>query len=233
MELIIAPRNTGEPARDYAYRVLSENIAKLKLYPGCPLNDQEVAVRLGISRTPVREAINQIKNESDIIEIYPQRGMKISLIDTGIINQVRDLRVMLEKRAMRLCCKNRSEEDPKWMDDNIALQNFYFERGEVETAMEQDDLLHRKIFEIAGMEYIHRMTRGLMLQYNRVRVLETFYDSYGDSINDHQAIVDAIRQQDPRAVEKLVDIHLGRWADNERKLRKQYPEYFLEEVNEK
>ena len=77
------------------------------------------------------------------------------------------------------------------------------------------------------------MTRGLMLQYNRVRVLETFYDSYGDSINDHQAIVDAIRQQDPRAVEKLVDIHLGRWADNERKLRKQYPEYFLEEVNEK
>ncbi len=52
MELIIAPRNTGEPARDYAYRVLSENIAKLKLYPGCPLNDQEVAVRLGISRTP-------------------------------------------------------------------------------------------------------------------------------------------------------------------------------------
>ena len=96
MELIIAPRNTGEPARDYAYRVLSENIAKLKLYPGCPLNDQEVAVRLGISRTPVREAINQIKNESDIIEIYPQRGMKISLIDTGIINQGRDLRVMLE-----------------------------------------------------------------------------------------------------------------------------------------
>ena len=164
MELIIAPRNTGEPARDYAYRVLSENIAKLKLYPGCPLNDQEVAVRLGISRTPVREAINQIKNESDIIEIYPQRGMKISLIDTGIINQVRDLRVMLEKRALRLCCRNRSEEDLKWMDDNIALQNFYFERGEVETAMEQDDLLHRKIFEIAGMGYIHRMTRGLIVQ---------------------------------------------------------------------
>ena len=78
-----------------------------------------------------------------------------------------------------------------------------------------------------------RMTRGLMLQYNRVRVLETFYDSYGDSINDHEAIVDAIRQQESRAAEKLVDIHLGRWVENERKLRKQYPEYFLEEVNEK
>ena len=181
----------------------------------------------------MREAINQIKNESDIIEIYPQRGMKISLIDTGIINQVRDLRVMLEKRALRLCCRNRSEEDLKWMDDNVALQHFYYDRGDVGTAMEQDDLLHRKIFEIAGMEYIHRMTRGLMLQYNRVRVLETFYDSYGDSINDHEAIVDAIRQQESRAAEKLVDIHLGRWVENERKLRKQYPEYFLEEVNEK
>ena len=45
--------------------------------------------------------------------------------------------------------------------------------------------------------------------------------------------MDAVRQQDPRAAEKLVDVHLGRWVENERKLRKQYPEYFLEEVNEK
>ena len=67
MNLICEPRREGETAREYAYSMLRENIANLNLEPGCTLNDTNIAAQLGISRTPVREAINQLKGESEII----------------------------------------------------------------------------------------------------------------------------------------------------------------------
>ena len=87
MDLTIRPREAGETAKEFAYRVLRDNICSLGLAPGEAVGDQEIAGLLGISRTPVREAIIQLKNESEIIEVFPQSGMKVALITTifGII----------------------------------------------------------------------------------------------------------------------------------------------------
>ena len=79
----------GETAKEYAYRIIKENIITLELEPGSTLNDMEISQMIGISRTPVREAIIKLKEESDIIEIFPQRGMRIALIDTDIVQEVR------------------------------------------------------------------------------------------------------------------------------------------------
>ena len=69
MNLTIRPREAGETAKEFAYRVLRDNICSLNLAPGDPLTDHEIAESLGISRTPVREAIIQLKNEAEIIEV--------------------------------------------------------------------------------------------------------------------------------------------------------------------
>ena len=70
-------RRKGETAREYAYRMIREQIISLGLKPGEAFNDMEFAAKIGVSRTPVREAVIQLSEESRIIEIFPQRGMRI------------------------------------------------------------------------------------------------------------------------------------------------------------
>ena len=100
--MTIEARQAGETAKEYAYRIIKENIITLELEPGSTLNDMEISQMIGISRTPVREAIIKLKEESDIIEIFPQRGMRIALIDTDIVQEVRFLRLTLEKAMVEL-----------------------------------------------------------------------------------------------------------------------------------
>ena len=77
-------RRKGETAREYAYRMIREQIISLGLKPGEAFNDMEFAAKIGVSRTPVREAVIQLSEESRIIEIFPQRGMRIALIDVQL-----------------------------------------------------------------------------------------------------------------------------------------------------
>ena len=72
----IEEKKSGETAREYAYNTIRDNIISLELEPGAPFNDIEVSQQIGISRTPVREAVIQLSEESRIIQIFPQRGMR-------------------------------------------------------------------------------------------------------------------------------------------------------------
>ena len=98
----IEEKRHGETARQYAYRTLRGNIISLDLEPGAPFNDVEMSQMIGISRTPVREAVIQLSEESRIIEIFPQRGMRIALIDVELVEEARFLRLVLEKAAVEL-----------------------------------------------------------------------------------------------------------------------------------
>ena len=88
----------------------------------------EISQMIGISRTPVREAIIKLKEESDIIEIFPQRGMRIALIDTDIVQEVRFLRMTLEKAMVELACDMAQEADFVWLEENLTLQEFYLKK---------------------------------------------------------------------------------------------------------
>ncbi len=226
MDLTIRPREAGETAKEFAYRVLRENICSLSLAPGDPLGDQEIAGLLGISRTPVREAIIQLKNESEIIEVYPQSGMKVALIDLDKIHEVRLARLALEKEIIRICCEKRTEEDLTWLEENIALQQFYYGRKDMAKALELDNEMHHRFFVIAECEFIYRFTRGPMLHFDRVRSMVSHYESFGSALADHAEILAAVRDRDADRAEEMVRRHLDRWFMNEEKLRAQYPAYF-------
>lgn len=229
MAILVTGRKERENAKDYAYRILRDNIGNLSLAPGSSINDCEIAGLLGVSRTPVREAINQLQNESEIIEIYPQRGMKVSLIDANIIRNVRLLRKLIEMELIRECCEKAGREDLQWFSENIVLQEFYHRRRESSKVMEQDNAFHQKLYDITGYQYLYRSTRGQMIHYDRVRTLEAFYDTYEEAIHDHRGMYEAIRDKDGDRASQLMEIHLDRWLVNEKRLRREYPEYFKKE----
>ncbi|MBS6952373.1 MAG: GntR family transcriptional regulator [Enterocloster asparagiformis] len=222
----IEARQAGETAKEYAYRVLKENITTLELEPGSTLNDMEISQMIGISRTPVREAIIKLKEESDIIEIFPQRGMRIALIDTDIVQEVRFLRMTLEKAMVELACDMAREEDFVWLEENLTLQEFYLKNNMIQKLLELDNALHRKMFSICRKDLIYRMSQGLSIHYDRVRNMEATTIHGHKTVEDHRNLVKAIRDKDKELAKRIMEEHLDRWLMNEQTLRKQYPQYF-------
>lgn len=95
----------NETVREYAYRVLYENIMSLKLPPGTAMSEQELSGILHVSRTPVREAFIRL-SQKGLLEILPQRGTFVSKIHTEQLAEFRFFRVTLERAIVELACQD-------------------------------------------------------------------------------------------------------------------------------
>ena len=102
--MYISDRLPKESARDFAFRTLKDNIVSLELKPGTLISENEIAMELGVSRTPVREAIIDLA-KAGIIEILPQRGSYVSLIDPNMVEESRFVRKTLDKAVIELACE--------------------------------------------------------------------------------------------------------------------------------
>ena len=99
-----------ESNRDYALRVIRENIINLQLQPGSMISEQDIADELHLSRTPVHEALQELAR-TKIIEILPQRGSLVSLIDMELVEEAVFIRSTIEVAVVELACRKATEED--------------------------------------------------------------------------------------------------------------------------
>ena len=221
-------RSYRETAKDYAYRIIRDSIVNFGKKPGETISDMEISQQLGISRTPVREAIMKLKGESDIIDIFPQRGMRVALIDMDLVRQARLLRVTLEKEVAMDCCDYASAEDLARLDENLALQEFYCERGLLQDLLRMDNEFHRQLFCISRNEMLYRVVTAVSIHYDRVRNLEAEDLAHSkNTVADHRGILDAIRDGDRERAGREIENHLGRYLMNVKGLIEKYPEYFV------
>ena len=212
-------RNYRETAKDYAYRIIRDSIVNFEKKPGETISDMEISRQLGLSRTPVREAI---------IDIYPQRGMRVSLIDMDLVRQARLLRMTLEKEVAMDCCDYVTAEDLTKLEENLALQEFYCQRGMLPELIQKDNEFHHQLFCISRNEMLYRVVHAVSIHYDRVRNLEAAdLEHSQNTIADHRAILDAVRAGDRARAGYEIENHLGRYLTNVKGLIKKYPEYFV------
>ena len=221
----IFERNSGETARDYAFRILKSNIVSLELAPGTLISENEIAMELGLSRTPVREAIIDLAKAS-VIETFPQRGNFVALIDNKMVEESRFLRRVLDTAVIEVACESATEEDIRVMEENVQLQEFFLEKGNAEKIYELDNQFHKLIYSAAKKDIIYDMSSTLMLHFDRVRTLsvETVKDM--KVVNDHRAMLEAIKTHSVETAVALVNKHLSRYQIDEHLIKEQYPEYF-------
>ena len=112
------PRENG---RDYALRVIKDNIIHLNLEPGSQISENELSAKLGLSRTPVREALIEL-SKVRIIEIQPQKRSVVALIDYDLVEESRFMRNVLECAVVDLVCEMAGPEDVERLRENIRLQ---------------------------------------------------------------------------------------------------------------
>ena len=100
LPLLISPRLEGENNREYAYRVLRQNIITLQFAPGQTLSEAELSEKLEMSRTPVHEAVMMLKNEW-LVDVQAQRGSSVSMIRVDYLREGFNMRLMLEASIMQ------------------------------------------------------------------------------------------------------------------------------------
>lgn len=223
--MIVKKRYGRETGREYALRVLKENIVMLELEPGSRISENELASEIGVSRTPIREALIEL-SKSKIVKIYPQKGSYVSLIDWELVEEALFMRLTLEKAVVRLACQGVTDEKMQELEKNVKLQKFYIDNNEAGELLELDNQFHKELFAITNKIHIYRLMSGMMLHFDRLRALRTKAIDQQYVIADHLEILEAIKNKKPMDGEMAMERHLTRHIIDEKIVMEKYPQYF-------
>lgn len=221
----VLSRDGKETAREYAFRVIEYNIISSHLPPGSMVSENELAKEMGISRTPVREALIEL-SKIRLVEIYPQRGSYISLIDTVLVEEARYVRLLLEKSMVELTCEMAEKEDILALEENVRLQEFYLSEGIRDKLLELDNEFHRLLYKISNKTFTYELISKMMAHFDRVRSLSLSVIKDSKNIADHRNLLDAIKSKDASLAKEIITKHLSRYKLDEEQLKKEYPDYF-------
>lgn len=220
-------KNSKESNRDYALRVIRENIINLQLQPGSMISEQDIANELNLSRTPVHEALQELAR-TKIIEILPQRGSLVSLINMELIDEAVFIRSTIEVAVIELACRKATPEDLAKLEENVNLQKFYQANQNFDKFMELDNEFHKMLYEITNKMQCHYMVKTMNIHYDRFRELRMYSSDTTIIIHEHEAMLDAIKRKDEKGAKALLIQHLNRHYVDEKDVRAKYPQYFLQ-----
>lgn len=222
----IDERRYAETARDYARRVLKDNIVTMQLAPGAMVSENELAAQMGLSRTPVREALMDLA-KCRVVDVLPQRGSRIALIDYDLVDEARFAREVLETAILDQVCQRATAADISQLRQNIRLQMMSQEPGMEESLsmMELDDAFHEMLYRIARRENIFAMLGSMTIHFDRVRSLALNVVKDSKIIADHKEICEAIAARDAERAKAVMAEHLTRVKVDEEAIRQAYPQY--------
>jgi DNA-binding GntR family transcriptional regulator len=200
--------NRGAPLRDQVYTVVRRAIVTGRLAPGAPVNEIEIAERLGISRTPVREGVKKVSDEG-LIEVRAQAGTFVRPISRHRVREAYIIRIALEAESVRYAAGVIGTSEIERLGDLIDTHELMVRRSRFEDAILCDDDFHRTIAEVSGFSMLWRVVDMSKAHMDRCRLLSLPAPGAGETtIAQHRAIVDALAAHDAKAAETAMRFHL-------------------------
>ncbi|MGL6107863.1 GntR family transcriptional regulator [Romboutsia sp.] len=206
--MILYDKKEKENGKDYAYRVLKDNIMTLNLKPGELLSEADLSEKLGISRTPIREVLMRLKNEH-LIEVKPQTGTYISLIDSNLIEEAMFMRYTLEREVLKEACKNISEETLMELEKNLFAQKLIADKPNSAIEFHKlDKEFHELLFEGTNKRNIWNSIVNISTHYNRMRLLSEMKTDKMTIIKQHEIYLDLINGKSSDGIDEIVTQHI-------------------------
>lgn len=221
--MIITPKFDYENNRDYALRIVRDNIINMEIKPGSLIGEQEIANTLNLSRTPIHEAFLEL-SKSKIIEIFPQKGCFVSYIEPELINESRFLRKCIESAVLEEACDVASADDINELEEIIHLQEFYNDKNK-EKFLELDNEFHKVFYRICNKMQCYYMVSLMSLHFDRVRSLSLHAVKDHKIIEDHKSILYAVKKKDKTAVRNSFMKHMSRFDLEWDIIAEKYGEY--------
>ena len=219
-------------ARDLAYHTVRSRIITMELKPGDSLNDRELAEELGISRTPMREALILLNN-AHMVAIKPQSGTHVAPIDLHLMELEQFSRYTLEKEILtRMCGRLTPEQEAGYRQLIEAYRVLEASPEEPDREMrllELDNAFHRRAFELCGMEHHFDHMLASLQHVERIRKFSLQTEENKSVCSSHTAILEALLHGSADDVSEALESHLSRYKQSVAQARSVHPEYFIDE----
>ncbi len=198
---------------DKVFEMLEDDILSGEIPKGTVITESALSERLGVSRTPVREAIRRLEQEH-IIEITT-KGIMITGVDRKDIEDIYEIRSKIEGLAARRCAQVITDEQAKKLSDIVDLQEFYTEKGLADKIKNTDSEFHETIYEICGSRMYLDILGSLHRRITKYRKLSIQDEQRAKAaVQEHKNICLAIRNRDGEKAEKLMAEHIDRARNN-------------------
>jgi DNA-binding GntR family transcriptional regulator len=194
---------------DRAYFAIRELIVTLELSPGSIVSERGLQKRLGVGRTPVREALQRLEGES-LIEVYPRRGIFVSnvnVLDLGVLSEVR---IALEGFAARLAAERATAADRAATAELIADLEELSATADERLLIDLDQRIHRHVYRCAHNSFLETTLDGYYVLTLRIWFLALDrVNRLGDAVKEHLELLVAIRDGDPARAEDAMKRHVA------------------------
>jgi len=213
--------------RAYSYNLIKERILHLELEPGTKISEKEIADELQVSRTPVREAFMKLAEE-ELLDIIPQSGTIVSLINLEHVEEGRFIREKIEMEIVALACASLEEEFRFRLETNIAMQEVCLDNNNVYRLYELDEEFHQILFQATGKMRTWKMLQQLNIPFNRLRLLRLSEVSNLDVIvSQHKEIYRLITARETELAVKAMEEHLRLVMIEQEPVKAKFPHYFI------
>ena len=217
-------------ARETAYQTIRSRIITMELKPGDPLNDRELAEELGISRTPMREALLML-NIARMVDIKPQSGTHVAPINLKLMEMEQFSRYALEKEVLNRLRGRLTEQQitdyRRCIDDYRALEADLGQPRRTARMLELDNAFHRRAFELCGMEGHFDHMLSTFQHIERLRKFSLQTDENKSVCGAHTRILEAVLHGTEEDVSRALSEHLHRYKLSVDQARAAHPDYFI------
>lgn len=196
------------PLRDVVFNTLRQAILRGELKPGERLIEIQLANKLGVSRTPIREAIRKLELEGLVLMI-PRKGAEVADITEKSLRDVLEVRKVLEELSVQLACEKMTEEEIEEL--KVAAEEFKqtLKSADVTEIAEADVHFHDIIYTASGNQKLIQILNNLREQMYRYRVeYLKEEEAYPKLIAEHEALIRCIKKREKEEAMKIMCRHI-------------------------
>lgn len=190
------------------FHTIRENILSGKYATDEELKEKSIGEELGVSRTPVREALRQLELEG-LVTIIPNKGAYVVGISQKDIRDIYEIRSRLEGLCARWAAVNITKEQLDELEENIYLSDFHSSKGNSEQVVELDNKFHEILYNASDSKELRHVLLDFHHYVQRVRKITlAVQDRAVQSNDEHRKIVEALKEHDADKAEKLANEHI-------------------------
>ena len=203
-----APRSRRRSTAAVVHEALRAEILSIRRRPGDPISEADIARAHGVSRTPVREAVLRLANEG-LIVIYPQSGTYVAPIPFAQLPEAIEVRRALERVIVETAALRVDEAGLSALQAEIARQERCGREGDDDEFYASDEAFHAGLADIAGLPRFWEVVLGVKVQVDRARrITLPMTGRMVRVLDEHRAIVAAVRQRNRAKAGAAMDEHL-------------------------
>ena len=175
---------------------------------GDSLNEIKISEKLGVSRTPVREALTRLEIEG-LVKTIPNKGAVVVGISEKDIEDIYEIRIRIEGLAAKLCTEKITDDELKALEKIADLQEFYLFKNDIGQIRELDGDFHKIIYDASRSRPLRFMLTNFHNYIKRARDISVQAEGRAEkTVAEHRAILDAIRNRDAALAETLTAQHI-------------------------